>query len=208
MSGHHITETELARAMPHILTAPKDDSRVESLCFRPGFNQRSFPDSLTLTRDRGIPGERWMTAPWLKLPDGRPDPRIQVSILPLRVMDTVWRDREGTPHPGDPIICDLDMSEENLPTGSLLQVGSAVLRVSDVFNDGCVKWKVRYGAAAKDWIVTPQHLPLRLRGILCSVERDGEVRLGDPVRKLAGQVSRTDPAARCPGAVQDQSPTG
>lgn len=208
MSGHHITETELARAMPHILAAPKDDSRVEFLCFRPGFNQRSFPDSLTLTRDRGIPGERWMTAPWLKLPDGRPDPRIQVSILPLRVMDTVWRDREGTPHPGDPIICDLDMSEENLPTGSLLQVGSAVLRVSDVFNDGCVKWKVRYGAAAKDWIVTPQHLPLRLRGILCLVERDGEVRLGDPVRKLAGQVSRTDPAARCPGAVQDQSPTG
>lgn len=186
MTTNHITPDELAAAMPHILAAPKDDSRVECLCFRPAYNQRTFPNSLTLTRDKGIPGERWMTAPWMKLDDGRPDPRIQVSLLPLRVMNTVWRDREGTPHPGDPIICDLDMSQENLPTGSLLQVGSAIIRVSDVFNDGCVKWKARYGAAAKDWIVAEKHMPLRLRGILCSIERDGEVRLGDPVRKLAG----------------------
>lgn len=88
------------------------------------------------------------------------------------------------PHPGDTIICDLNMTEDNLPAGSLLQAGTAVLRVSDLFNDGCVKWKARYGRAAKDWITAPGHPRLRLRGILCSVEQDGEVRLGDPVRKL------------------------
>ncbi len=76
------------------------------------------------------------------------------------------------------------MTEDNLPAGSLLQAGTAVLRVSDVFNDGCVKWKARYGQAAKDWITAPSHSRLRLRGILCSVEQDGKVRLGDPVRKL------------------------
>lgn len=180
----HATADDLARALPHVLSAPRDDARAECLCFRPGFNKRTFPDRLTLTRADGIPGERWRAAPWLKLPDGSPDPRIQVSILPLRVMDAVWRDREGTPHPGDTIICDLDMSLENLPAGSLLQAGTAVLRVSDVFNDACVKWKVRYGQAAKDWITAPGHPDLRLRGILCSVERDGEVALGNPVRKL------------------------
>lgn len=184
MSAHHPSATELVAALPHILAAPKDRSRVEMLCFRAGYNQRAFPERLTLTRDSGIPGERWLTAPWLKLPDGLPDPRIQVSILPLRVMDLVWRDREGTPHPGDPIICDLDTSEANLPVGSLLRVGTAVLRVSDVFNDGCVKWKVRYGQAAKDWIVADGHPELRLRGILCSIEQDGEVRVGDAVVKL------------------------
>jgi hypothetical protein len=53
-----------------------------------------------------------------------------------------------------------------------------------VFNDGCVKWKARYGADAKAWITAPGHPELRLRGILCSVESDGEIRLGDPIRKL------------------------
>lgn len=180
----HATAEDLAHALPHVLSAPGDDARAECLCFRPGFNQRTFPDRLTLTRANGIPGERWRVAPWLTLADGSPDPRIQVSILPRRVMDAVWLDRDNTPHPGDTIVCDLDMSHANLPVGSLLQAGTAVLRVSDVFNDACVKWKVRYGQAAKDWITAPGHPELRLRGILCSVERDGKVALGDPIRKL------------------------
>ena len=120
----------------------------------------------------------------MRLADGSPDPRIQVSILGRRVMDAVWRDRENTPHPGDPIIADIDTSEANMPTGQLLAIGSAVLRVSDVFNDACVKWKTRYGKDAKDWIVLPENIPLRLRGVLCEVVQDGRIRLGDPIRKV------------------------
>lgn len=190
----HATAEDLARALPHVLAAPKAASSVACLCFRPGYNQRRFPERLNLTRAQGIPGERWLTAPWLRLPDGSPDPRIQVSLLPLRVLETVWRDRDATPHPGDTIVCDLDMSGANLPAGSLLQVGTAVLRVSDVFNDACVKWKLRYGSAAKDWITAPGHPPLRLRGILCSIERDGEVRLGDPITRLAGRSGQANGA--------------
>ena len=140
--------------------------------------------SLTLTMAEGVPGERWLENPWLRLPNGRPDPRIQVSILPIRVMNLVWRDREGTPHPGDTIVADLDCSEANLPEGTLIQAGTAVLKVSSEFNAGCVKWKARYGADAKDWIVAPGHPTLRLRGILCSVEQDGEVRLSDRLAVL------------------------
>jgi hypothetical protein len=179
-----VTTEALMAALPHVLAAPRDDAPVAQLCLRPGYGQRSFPDRITLTRDRGIPGERWLTAPWLRLPDGRPDPAIQVSILPLRVMDLVWTDRDATPHPGDPIVADLLTTEENLPEGTLLQAGSAVLRVSGVWNDACVKWKVRYGEAAKDWITAPGHRELRLRGILCSIAADGEVALGDRLRRV------------------------
>jgi len=175
---------QLMAALPHILAAPKTDSRVEQLCFRPARNQRTFPDQLTLTRAQGVPGERWLTEPWLRLPDGSPDPNIQVSILPLRVLNLVWAETDAEPHPGDTIIADLDTSEANLPAGTLLQAGSAVLRVSNVFNDGCVKWKARYGADAKNWITAPGHPPLRLRGILCAIEQDGILRLGDPITKL------------------------
>ncbi|WP_418904099.1 hypothetical protein [Cereibacter sphaeroides] len=179
-----VTAEELAAALPHILAAPKTDAPIVSLCWRAGFNRRSFPDRLLLTRRCGIPGERWLKQPWLRLPDGRPDPRIQVSILPARVCELVWRDRQGTPHPGDTIVADLDTTEANLPVGSLLRAGTAVLRVSDVFNDGCAKWKARYGVAAKDWIVAPGHAALRLRGILCSIEEGGVVAATDRLRKL------------------------
>jgi hypothetical protein len=179
-----VTMAELMAALPHIAAAPKTDAPIHSLCLRPGYGQRSFPAQITMTRTQGIPGERWATAPWLKLPDGSPDPRIQVSILPVRVMDLVWRDREGTPHPGDPIVADLDCSLANLPAGSLIHAGTAVLRVSDHFNEACAKWKVRYGADARAFIDAPGHPGLRLRGILCSVEADGEVALTDRLQVI------------------------
>ncbi len=172
---------DFAAALPHVLAAPKDEGPITQICFRPGFNERTFPDRLTLTRKRGIPGERWMTHPWLKLADGSPDPAIQVSILPSRVLDLVWQPGDAAPHPGDPLVADLDMTEANLPEGTLLRAGSATLRVSGVWNDGCVKWKARYGVAAKEWIVAPGHRELRLRGVLCSIEADGEVAVGDRV---------------------------
>ena len=191
----NVTANELAAALPQVLAAPKTDAPIATLCFRPGFNQRSFPAMLRLTRAEGVPGERWLHHPWMRLPDGRPDPRIQVSILPSRVMDLVWRDRAGTPHPGDTIVADLDCSEANLPAGTLIRAGSAVVRVSDLFNDACVKWKARYGAAAKDWITAPGHPALRLRGVLCEVVEDGELRLSDRLVVLPPS-HLTPPASR------------
>ena len=178
----HATEADLAEALPFVLAAPASGGKVTMLCTRPAPNQRAFPDRLVLTRAEGIPGDRWLTAPWQRLPDGSPDPEIQVSILPSRVLDLVWRDRESIVHPGDPIAADLDMSEANLPPGTLLRAGTATLRVSGIWNDGCVKWKVRCGTPAWRWVrAVPE---LRLRGIFCAVEQDGEVALGDRIVKL------------------------
>lgn len=176
-----ISRFDLDAALPHILAAPKTDAVIATLCLRPAFGERSFPDRITMTSAEGIPGERWATLPWSRLADGTPDPRIQVSLLPTRVMNLVWQDR-SVPHPGDPIVADLDMSEANLPVGTLIKAGTAVLRVSDLPNDGCVKWKVRYGADAMAFITADPRL--RLRGVLCSVEQDGEVTLSDRLQVL------------------------
>lgn len=169
-------------ALPHILAAPVDNAPITGLCLRPGYGLRSHPDRLTMTKAMGIPGERWATAPWMRLPDGSPDPRIQVSILPQRVMDLVWRPGDEAPHPGDPIVADLNTTLENLPTGSLIIAGSAILRVTDLWNDACVKWKARYGQDALEFI---RHAPdLRLRGVLCEIVRDGEVTTTDRLQVL------------------------
>ena len=178
-----VTKAALDAAITQIKDAPKDDVPIEILCFRPGFGARQFPNQIEVTRRGGITGERWLKAPWMKLPDGAPDPAIQVSILGLRVHDAVRFNPQNMLHPGDTIIADLDCSEANMPTGTLLKIGSAVLRVSGVFNTACVKWKARYGAEAFEWINTPKYRPIRLRGLLCSVYQDGEISKGDRIVK-------------------------
>lgn len=174
--------TDLNAALPQVMACAKTDAAISCLCLRPDRGTRAFPDRLILTQAQGVVGDRWLTTAWLTLPDGSPDPRVQVSILPQRVLDLVWTDRENTPHPGDQIVADLNMSEENLPIGTLIRAGSAVLRVSDEPNLGCVKWKVRYGADALTWVES--HPTLRLRGVLCSVEQDGIVNLQDRLQVL------------------------
>jgi hypothetical protein len=179
-----VTAEELAAALPDVLAAPHDAGAVCLLCARPKPNARTFPDSLTLTRAGGVAGDFEMSRPWLELPDGSPDPRIQVSILPWRMLELVWRERDRIAHPGDNIVVDMNLSAENLPTGTLLSAGTAILRISDVPNDGCVKWKVRHGKDAFHWVAAPSHAGLRLRGLFCSVEQDGVVGLGDSIRRL------------------------
>ncbi len=184
------THAALAAAIPTIQGAPKDDVPIDTLCFRPGYGAREFPAQIEVTRFGGITGERWLKAPWLKLPDGSPDPAIQVSILGRRVHDAVRFDSQNMLHPGDTIIADLDCSEANMPRGTLLKIGGAVLRVSGVFNTACVKWKARYGAEAFEWINEPEYRPLRLRGLLCSIHQDGVISKEDRILKC-GVESQT-----------------
>lgn len=180
----HITTAALDAALPFILDAPKDSGPIETLCYRPDFGERVFVDKLNMSIENGVEGDRWKEKPWLRLEDGSADPRIQVCILGKRMLDTVWTDTEATPYPGDTIIADLDFSEKNLPDGALLQAGSAVLRVSDYFNNACVKWKARYGVESVRWINRTDIKPLRLRGVLCEVVKDGEVTVNDKLIKL------------------------
>jgi hypothetical protein len=177
------TMAELQAALPDILAAPKDNALVEMLCFRPDYGQRNFVEQIELTPESGIIGERWGKAPWLKLEDGAPDPRIQVSILGKRVLDLMWPNQANTPHPGDTFIADIDFSEANMPVGTELCVGDVVLRVSSKFNDACVKWRTRYGDDAKDWIVRPDNIRHRLRGVLCEIVQGGVISLNAQLRK-------------------------
>lgn len=174
----------LAAALPHVLAAPRTDGPIRLLCARPKPNQRTFPESLTLTRATGVIDDFEARRPWLVLPDGSPDPRNQVSLMSARVLELVWRSRDPRLHPGDNIVVDLDLSFANLPTGTLLQVGTAILRVSDEPNDGCAKWKVRCGKDAYAWVRAEATAKHRLRGLFCSVEQDGVVALGERISPL------------------------
>lgn len=177
------SKTQLDQLSTELLSAPKDSAMIEQLCIRPDFGKRDFVDHVHAIRETGLVGCRWASHPWMSLPDGSGDPRIQVSILQKRVCDIVYdpTDPEDT-HPGDTFMVDMDLSEANLPVGSLLQVGTTVLMVSDVWNNACVKWKARYGQEAFDWVrAAPTE---RRRGVLCEIFVDGVISTGDTLVKL------------------------
>lgn len=178
------TLAECEAAFDHVMAAPKDNAPIEMLCFRPDYGERDFREELELTVENGILGERWAKAPWLKLRDGSPDPRIQVSILGKRTLDLCWRNRDEVVYPGDTMIADLDLSEANMPPGTRLQAGTAVLEVSDKFNDACPKWIKRYGRESFNWFNIRENRTHRLRGALCRIVQDGVVRKGDVLHKL------------------------
>ena len=97
MSTSAITRAELDAALDDVLAAPKTDAPLETLCLRPALNKRQMVEAISFTRAEAIAGDRWLSMPWLRTEEGAPHPGIQVSILPSRVMDLVWRAREATP---------------------------------------------------------------------------------------------------------------
>lgn len=162
--------------------APCRSGRVDYLINRPSEGVHVPVDSLTLDLERGIIGDRWATTAWMKLEDGSPDPRVQVSITNTKVMRCFTGVAEGEVFGcGDNLYVDFNLTEEHLCIGARLKIGSAVLEVSDVINDACGKFVQRFGAEAFKFIRAPENSPLRLRGIFCSIVESGEIRIGDGI---------------------------
>lgn len=113
-----------------------------------------------------------------------PNPRAQVTVMNARAAQLVARERSRWALAGDQLYVDFDLSPANLPPGTLLAIGTAVLEVSDQPHLGCLKFTARFGAAARALVNAPEGLALNLRGINTRVVKSGKVRVGDKVRKL------------------------
>ena len=121
----------------------------------------------------------------MKLADGSPDPRVQVSITNSKVMRCFTGScGEGVFACGDNLYVDFNLTEQHLRVGARIKVGSAVLEVSDVMNDACGKFAQRFGAAAFKFIRAPGNVDQRLRGLFCSIVESGAVSIGDSVELL------------------------
>ena len=88
---------------------------------------------------------------------------------------------------GDQLYVDLDLSVDNLPAGTLLAVGEAVLRVSEAPHTGCAKFIERFGTEAMRFVNSRTGRRLRLRGMNTRIVIPGTVRLGDLAVKSGAQ---------------------
>jgi MOSC domain-containing protein YiiM len=110
---------------------------------------------------------------------------MQLTLMSARVVDLVAAGaKERWALAGDQIYVDLDISVENLPAGTRLALGAAVIEVTPEPHTGCAKFHARFGADAHRFVNAKQHRHLRLRGLNAKVVEGGTVAPGDTIRKL------------------------
>lgn len=127
----------------------------------------------------GLVGDNWLTRGSSRTPDGAANPQMQVTVMNARVAELVAGGRQRMALAGDQLYVDLDLSLDNLPAGSLLAVGQAVLEVSAAPHTGCAKFCDRFGSEAMRFVNSRLGRQLRLRGMNTRVLVPGVVRLGD-----------------------------
>ena len=163
----------LVACLAALPACPRDAGRVVGLVTRVDGGRRESPDRVRLTAADGMPGDAWKR----KTPD-KPEAQLTVMQAPVATLIA-----NGQPLPlfGDNLFFDLDLSAENLPIGSRLRAGAALLEVTPKAHNGCVKFKSRFGADALRFVAHPERRHRNLRGIYLRVVEDGEVAVGDTV---------------------------
>jgi MOSC domain-containing protein YiiM len=172
----------LEAGLGHVLAAPKDVGVVELIVRRPAVDEREVVDEAILDLELGLVGDNWGSR-------GRSGRRpantdAQITVTSARAIDLVALERDRWPLAGDQLYVDFDISQENLPAGKRVAVGSAVLEVSALPHTGCKKFAARFGLEALKFFSTDEGLALNLRGINARIVEPGTVRVGDAVRAL------------------------
>jgi MOSC domain-containing protein YiiM len=181
----HLPREHLMAGLGHIRDSPQEGGRVVLVASRPSVGRRELPAEAVLDQNAGLVGDNWLARGSKSMSDGSADPERQVTVMNARAAELVAGGRERMPLAGDQLYVDLDLSVDNLPAGSLLAVGQAVLRVSQAPHLGCAKFVERFGTEAMRFVNSRLGRQLRLRGMNARVVVPGIVRPGDFATKAS-----------------------
>lgn len=106
---------------------------------------------------------------------------MQLNIMNSRVIALVAQDKNRWQLAGDQLFIDIDLSAENLPPGTQLAFGSAVIEVTNQPHNGCKKFVAPFGLDTMKFVNSPVGKQLCLRGINAKVVQPGVIRVGDIV---------------------------
>ena len=180
----HLTMAELEAGLAAIRAAPKDDGVLHLIVRRPQIDEREVLEQGELDPVAGLVGDSWKLRGSSRTADGSPHPDRQLNIMNARVTALVAQDKERWQLAGDQLYLDMDLSAENLPAGTQLAIGSAVIEVTPPPHTGCKKFVSRFGLDAMKFVNSSVGRELHLRGINARVVQAGIIRVGQAAKKL------------------------
>jgi MOSC domain-containing protein YiiM len=174
--------SELEAGLETIRRSPKDAGELSLIVRRPAVDRRETLDEARLDPAMGLVGDRWGSKVAAQR-HGAVDPDTQLTIMNTRVMALIAPDVARWPLAGDQLFIELDVSRSNLPPGSRLAIGEAVVEVAQEPHTGCRKFVQRFGLDAMKFVNSPAGRELNLRGIYVRVVQAGRIRRGDFARR-------------------------
>ena len=172
----HRPLVELEAGLASLMQAPREAGVLELIVRRPRSDEREVLDAAELDPARGLVGDRWAAGSAL--------PLNQLTIMSSRVIALLAPERWFWPLAGDQLYADFDLSADNVPPGTRLRIGTAVVEASPEPHTGCKKFRARYGLDALRFIGARERQHLQLRGINAIIVTAGQARVGDPIVKL------------------------
>ena len=180
----HRTMEELEAGLEEIRRSPSEAGTLELIVRRPGVDRREVLDRGELSHDEGLVGDSWKDRGSRRTDDGSAHPDMQLNVINARLIGLLAGSKDRWPPAGDQLYLDLDLSHENLPSGTQIAIGEAVIEVTEQPHTGCKKFSVRFGVDALRFVNSEVGKALRLRGLNARVIVPGTIHAGDAVRKL------------------------
>lgn len=184
LNVQHVSVIELEAGMDYIRSSPKDNGVLKLIVRRPAVDEREVITEAHLNTTEGLEGDTWKTRGSSHTADGSANINAQITVMNSRAIALVAQDEENWSLAGDQLYIDIDLSEDNLPPGTRLSIGSAVLEVSAQPHSGCKKFSSRFGVEALKFVNSPEGKRLHLRGINARVVQAGTIHVGDIVKKI------------------------
>ena len=184
-TDHHLTAAQIAAGLDEVRSSPGDSGTVEMVVARPSAGLREVLAEGRLDLEVGLVGDDWQHRPSSRSEDGGPHPDMQLNVVNSRFVTLLaGGDATRAALAGDQLHLDLDISVANCPPGTRIEVGGAVIEVTDQPHRGCLKFRQRYGSPALQAVNTDEGMAMRLRGCNARVVTPGVVRPGDVARRL------------------------
>lgn len=181
---HYLDADELEAGLPDILASPRDEGIVRMIVRRPDTDGREVVEVGELDVAHGLVGDNWHSRGSRMTDDGSAHPEMQLNLMNSRVISLVAGSEDRWALAGDQFFVDLDLAKENLPAGTRLAMGSAIVEVTAVPHLGCKKFSARYGVEATKFVNSRRGKNLCLRGINAKVVKSGRVRTGDRIQRV------------------------
>jgi len=172
----HLSLAELEGGLRALPQPPKDSGRVVMIVCRRAPGLHESVHQVHLSVDDGVTGDEW------KRRGGKID--AQITVIHRDVSELISNGQPLTTS-GDNLVVDFDISAENLPAGTRLRVGQAIVEMTPLPHNGCKKFAARFGKDAARFVQAAPTRRLNLRGIHWKVIEPGEVRVGDAIQVLS-----------------------